>query len=761
MRKVFFASFISLLGLPALAQGVADTVRRIDEVLVSASSKEQAPLDKLPVAYTSLTAADIERSGMASPNDLSAMVPNFYMPDYGSKLTSAIYIRGIGSRMNESAVGLYVDNAPYLDKSSFDFDFFDLAGVEVLRGPQGTLYGRNAMGGIVNIYTASPLSRQGTRLQASYGNANTLSAVASHARKFGDKLGLSLGGSYNQTDGFFTNDYDGQPTDALKSGAARLRLDWQLTERWRLSYTLSGEYSEQSGYAYGLVDSTGKVHNPNYNDPMGYSRTLVNNGILVQHSGKNYTFSSSTAYQYLDDCMQLDQDFSPADMFMLEQKQRQNALTEELILKSQGNKNYRWLFGAFGFYKGLNTEAPVSFKSGGVAMIQGFLDAAKAANPGMPAITIVDPGNSNLPASSLNIPSEFESQSLGAAVFHQSTYNNLLVDGLSITAGLRLDYEQVALRYKSSAKMYFTMGGGSQLYSRNPVYDDKMSNHFLELLPKVALQYSFGESGYSLYASAAKGYTPGGYNLQMFSDITRSSLQNKSGSARSVAEVEDATYYKPEYSWDYELGARAALLERKLQASATAFYIDTRDQQVAQFVPSGFGRIMRNAARSRSYGAELALAWHVQNFSGQLAYGYTHATFTQYTDSVKPSVGQAYEVSYKGNYVPFAPQHTLSVGAEYSFTFNGKAVDKLTLGAAYSGVGKIYFTEGNDSFASQNFYSLLNAKIAVEKNIFRIGLWGKNLLNAEYKTFYFESMGNGFAQRGRPVQFGVEAVVKF
>ncbi len=750
---------------------VVDSAQNINEVFITAASKEQASLEKLPIAYTTLSAKKIERNSIASPNDLSAVVPNFYMPDYGSKLTSAIYIRGIGSRMNESAVGLYVDNTPYLDKSSFDFDFFDLAGIEVLRGPQGTLYGRNAMGGIINIYTASPLSKQSkqsTKVQASYGNANTVSAMASHAHKFGENVGLSIGGSYNQTDGFFTNDYNGQPADALKSGAARLRLDWNINNRLRLSYTLSGEYSEQDGYAYGMVDSTGKVHNPNYNAPMGYNRTLINNGLLLQYAGNGYSISSSTSYQYFHDHMQLDQDFTPDDMFTIEQKQKQNAVTEEIVIKSQSEKNYQWLFGAFGFYKGLTTEAPVNFKSGGVSMIQSALDEAKVQNPNMPAITIVDTLGSSTPPSSLFIPSEFESTSFGFAAYHQSTYNNLFIKGLSITAGLRLDYEQLRLKYQSSALMYskIVISRGPVMppittwAMSNPTYNDKLNSDFFELLPKVALQYEFLQHKYKVYATAAKGYTAGGYNLQMFSDIVRDNLQNNSETGNADA-VKNSVYYKPEYSWNYEMGGSASLFDKKLNLAASAFFIDTRDQQIAQFVPSGYGRIMKNAGHSQSYGTEILLSGHVGNLIGHVAYGYTHATFKQYSDSIKVGYKTYEAVDYKGNYVPFAPQHTLSVGAAYDFYFNSKILDMLTIGATYTGAGKIYFTAANDDIASQDFYSLLNAKVSVEKSIFRLGFWAKNLLNTDYKTFYFESMGNSFAQRGKPVQFGVDLSIKF
>ncbi|MDR0414288.1 MAG: TonB-dependent receptor [Prevotellaceae bacterium] len=743
----------------------------LDEVTVIAV-KEHAAAGSLPVAVTSLTATQVEHSGVTSPGKLSAIVPNFFMPDYGSKITSAIYIRGVGSRMNEPAVALYVDNVPYMDRSIFDFDFVDIAGIEALRGPQGTLYGRNAMGGVINIYTASPLAMQGTKVQASYGNAGTANAQLSLARKLSDNFAVSLAGGYNQTDGFFTNTYNGAPADAQKSGAARLRLSWNATPRLRLSYALNGEYSRQTGYAYAPVDSaSGKTLSVSYNDPAGYRRLLAGSAISLQYDGAGYAVSSATSHQFFDDHMQLDQDCSPANLFTLEQKQRQHAITEEVIVKSKSEKNYRWLFGAFGFYKTLNTAAPVNLKSDMI----GEISRQFPTSPRAPSITIVADSGSSLQAGGIFIPSCFEASSSGLALFHQSTYSNFLVRGLSVTVGMRLDYERVALQYLSSSQVHVRVKTPSPAippvwYSshREPLYDGRLSNSFSELLPKFALQYESADKDRKAYATVAKGYTSGGYNTNLFADLVRDKLMPLRNDMtitfkqpEGSAAVEDAIYYKPEYCWSYEVGGKAAFFDRRLQADVALFLMDTRSKQVAQFVPSGYGRAMKNVGRSRSYGVDAALSGRVGQFSANLAYGYTHATFAQYTDSVLTATGAYTEVSYKGKFVPFVPQHTLSAGGEYAFLFKRKVVDRLTIALLYVGAGKIYFTEANEEKASQSFYGVLNGKIFAEKGFVRFGLWAKNLLGVDYKAFYYESMGRSFAQKGRPLQIGGEVVLKF
>ena len=182
----------------------------MDEIIITSSAKETNALHSLPGAVSMLTPQQIASRQIDALKDISSFVPNLYMPDYGAKLTSAIYIRGIGARSSGQSVGLYVDNAPYLDKSTFDFELTDIQRIEVLRGPQGTLYGRNAMGGIINIYTLSPFDFQGKKLSLSAGNYGQYKVKASHYAQLSQKIGFTAAASYEHNDGFFTNACNGQ-----------------------------------------------------------------------------------------------------------------------------------------------------------------------------------------------------------------------------------------------------------------------------------------------------------------------------------------------------------------------------------------------------------------------------------------------------------------------------------------------------------------------------------------------------------------------
>ena len=159
------------MALTASASTTADTLN-LQEVTVTAI-KQGTDIRNLAISATELRRNDLERNGITGTKSATDMVPNIYIPDYGSRMTSTIYVRGLGTRIDQPTLGLNIDNVPVLCKENYDFDMMDIAKVEMLRGPQSTLFGRNTMAGVMNIYTLSPLSYAGTRALIEYGSHNT------------------------------------------------------------------------------------------------------------------------------------------------------------------------------------------------------------------------------------------------------------------------------------------------------------------------------------------------------------------------------------------------------------------------------------------------------------------------------------------------------------------------------------------------------------------------------------------------------------
>lgn len=801
-------------GLALVAASMAeqtDTVKMessMDEVVVVSTYKETGSMRQQPSSVSLVSGQQMEEQHITSLKGVSSLVPNFFMPDYGSRLTSAIYIRGIGSRLNTPAVGMYVDNVPFADKSAFDFNFYDIERVDVLRGPQGTLYGRNAMGGIVKVHTRNPFLHEGSDINLGYATGDNHRHVsATHYHRVSDNLAFSGGGYYEGGNGFFTNQLTGRKADGMEAGGGRLRTLYKPNTRLLLDASLHYDYTDEHAYPYYYTGELKAIHDASaetYPDCVGkitanhdgrYRRSLLNAGVNLEYKAEKWQLNAVTGYQNLRDRMFMDQDFLKPDIYTLEQRQRIHTFSEEVTFKSRRKARWEWVSGMSLMYQALRTDGPVTFYEDGANWLSGLVNASMPDVATIPSLSKM--GFSSMSVNFRNAPFTmggcFHTPTFNAALFHQSTVH--LVDRLSAVVGLRVDLESNRMRYDAPATVDygFTLANAKapmmqvdlQELSSQLRYNGKLSNVYLNVMPKFSLQYDLGSTG-NVYFSLGKGMRSGGYNVQMFSDLLQGALRAdmmdgiKTGLADylqkftamgmppyviasvtqsmeqnmphfEVPDVESVTY-KPEYSWNYELGTHLNLLDHKLQADAALFYLHTRNQQIARFAASGMGRMMVNAGKSESYGAELTLRYTPNRhlaFMG--SYGYTHATFTDW------ELGEG--TSYTGNYVPFVPQHTVNFDASYAWLLRSRWAKRVVLGVNYHGAGPIYWTEANT--VSQSYYSLLGARLALEMPHCCVSLWSKNLTDTRYNTFYFESVARGFEQHGRPLQVGVDVKVSF
>ena len=515
----------------------------------------------------------INRHELQSITELTAVVPNFYMPEYGSKQNTPVYIRGVGAKTKGSAVGFYVDGIPHFENSSFDVDMSNIASVTVFRGPQGTLYGRNAIGGIINVTTVSPLAYQGTQFKLGYGSHNDALFQFSHYNKLGSKMGYSVAGGYHYNDGFYRNMFTNRYVDQLKDAYGRVALVWLLDNKWFLRVNSMLDYSNQGGYPYGKYNRlTGETEPVNYNRYSSYRRLLSTSGLNISYAGENISFSSQTAFQYIRDRQGIDQDFTSNDTYFVKNRLKQTMLSQEFILKSNNSSRYQWLWGAFAMTQHINNTVETQY----ITKDNAF------------------PTHYRIPVNAL-------------AIYHQSTIK--LFSGFSFIAGLRWDYENSTLKYLRETYQLSTDG------ARTEVKNVNSSLHFNQITPKFALQYQDERNNNSYYFSVTRGYKAGGFN-QTF-------------------QKEEETSFGPEYNWNYELGGKVHLLKDKLYAEAALYYIDWRQQQVNQTVP-GVGNVIHNAGHSSSKGFELALnSSPLKNLSIALSYGYTYAKFIEYQKSAK------------------------------------------------------------------------------------------------------------------------------
>lgn len=747
--------------IPAIAQNsknnLADSTLkyRIDQAAIISTPKETYFIKQLPASTSILEKEYVKQSDTRSLKDLSYEVPNLYIPSYGSKITSAVYIRGIGSRFSPSpSIGLYSDNVPYLDKSAFDFEFLDIERVEVLRGPQGTLYGRNALGGIIHIRSRSPFAEPTTQLELTGGTYGQAKGAFYTNHRFSDKAAISLGGFYSHQDGFFTNEYTGEKSDQGNSSGGKLRFNLTLSPRWIMEIGSHLENTNQNAYPYGEYNpATKKTATPSYNDTSSYKRFLSTNSLQFTYKAPKWKLSLISSYQFLNDQMRLDQDFSPASIYTMYQKQKQNNFSQEAIFKSENNKNYQFVSGASLFHQSNVTDAPVTFGVDGMdRFFQKTFDMLFKTGQMPFQMTVLN--------KALEIPEVFDQKSYGFALFHQTTLRKVFIDGLSLTLGLRYEYEEQKMDYLSSTTLNLSFRRPPApmpiAMSIPALIEGNTLQHFGVFLPKIALNYEFRETN-KLFFTSARGYKAGGYNIQMFSDLIQEKLMGgmpgqPGGIEDEQAKVNKAISYKPEYNWNNELGYSGELIPDKINLSGAVFYIQSRDQQIVQFAGStGFGRIARNAAQSYSTGAELGIKYtFTPELSASFNWGYTYSKFSNYSDGRN---------DYKDKFVPFVPRNTASASLLWSKDINGSFLTGVDAFLQYTGSGKIYWTEKND--VVQDYYLVLNGSVSFKFPIFEVSLYLKNMTNINYNVFYFETLGKGIAQLNNPFNAGVSLRFKF
>lgn len=657
------------------------------EVVIQ-SFKSNDNISLQPISATVLSEQVLKERNISSVKDFSGFIPNLFIPDYGSKMTSPAYIRGIGSRINAPSVGLYVDGVPYFDRSTFDIGMEDIDRIEVLRGPQGTIYGRNTMGGIINIYTKSPFKYQETNVGLSAANYNTYYANVSHYGKLSDSFGYALSGNYMHTGGYITNHYTDKRANPMDAVSARVRLSWKAMPNLFLHLTSAYEYSDQDGYPYASYDDeTNTISDVNYDSPGFFRRNMSTTGLNVQYSLDKVKFNSQSSFQYFDGTQGLDQDFesNPAKDYYVLYNMKQRMYSQEFNLKSVGDSNYEWLFGAFGFYQDFVTDNNINYSS----KLQ-----------------------------------DVDTPSLGVALFHQSVINNLFTKGLSLTLGIRYDWEQI--------KSHTIISTPDESNTMRVTDDNRDKDTYSQVTPKVALQYTFAGSEI-VYASVTKGYKSGGFN--------------------NTAQLEEDRTFAPEHSWSYEVGTKASCLNNLIYTDLSLFYIRWSDQQVSQNQPDGRGFILRNAGRSESKGVEANVHINaLENLTFQLTYGYTHATFKEYDDKNGND--------YAGKFLPMVPLNTFSAAVNYSIKMKEKSlIDKIIFNGQYTGLGKLYWKE--DNIAEQSFYGILNVRTSFVKGNFSFDIWAKNIGKQDYTAYYFKSSAKSFAQRGKPFTCGVNLNLKF
>ena len=671
----------------------------LEGITVTAEKREKN-IQEIPASITALSEIQIEDAKIVDTEDLTYLIPNLFMIKTGNHGAGGfLSIRGITPTMTGApTVGFYVDDIYY---SGFDIELFDLERIEVLKGPQGTLYGRNTEAGVINIITKKPGNQWEGKAAAGYGNYNSQNYnVSIGGPLVQDKLFFRVAGKYFLSDGYFDNTFlDNDDADDRDDQDGRALLRWLPTDAWDI--TLSGEFQRyRDGNAcFAPLDEVRRnPHDVNVDFEGSAEQDKNGQNLKVLHKGEWFTFTaiSGLRHEKYDD--ENDLDFSSADLMRIQMSKDTDIFSQEIrIASAKDSTPLEWLTGIYYFDE--EEDSLVSFDM----------------RQGIPPYGI--PPFQNITDSTTDTK--------GYALFGQATYT--LFEKLGLTAGLRYDHDKKEFEFDNYYDQDLSMFGMLPQSA-------KKDEDFDAWLPKFAVDYKWTPR-LMTYAGVDRGYKSGGFN-------TVSTFAGEP--------------FDPEYTWNYELGIKSSWLDNRLFVNLAGFYIDWTDQQVQQQLYPEF--IIKNAAESTSKGFEVEItarpATGLELIGG---FGYTDAKFDDYTDDVlDPTTGAKIgEVRYDGERVPNAPKYTYNMAAQYRFT-NG-----LFSRVELLGVGDFYYDSANTE--KQGAYQFINARFGYETEHFDIILWAKNLFDEEYVTRAFEmaSLGGYFGRAGDPRTFGIMLTARF
>jgi iron complex outermembrane receptor protein len=674
----------------------------LDSVTVTAEKRE-APLQKVPISVTAVTGRQVEGFRLWDIKGITGIVPNLYSGNSGDgrNVTS---IRGVTTTSYDPAVATYIDGVNQFSLDTYIPELNDIERIEVLRGPQGTLYGRNAMGGVINIITKQPDNYVRGFAQIDEGNyGQQRYAAGIRLPIVRDKLFFGAAGAYNKRDGYYTNDYDNSSFDRQSALTGNYYLRYAPGAGWSMTLNVKHENNRNRG-AFPLSTSVADAFShPFHLDQNAVGKMIdntLNASLVIRHAGAAVNFTSQTAWQNNHRYYQpsVDGDFSPADIVSIVNDygsgwNNVRVFTQEFRLAAAGHGPLIWTAGVYFFHQ--------------------YNPNKQATHYG------ADAGLYGVPDSNFSSIDITKGRNTGVAGYGQVNY--AVTKKLQLIAGLRYDYEH---RYLDVTEQYQPDGQAAMTV----LPDTSATLHFSALSPKAGFAYQLSDHS-NLHATYSRGYRPGGLT-QLSADPSQPPLYP----------------YDPEYSDNIEVGIKNTLCDHRLLLNATAFLTYVTNAQVPTLVLPSAITVTRNTGKLTSKGVELeAAARPVKELELAYSFGYTDAHYSALNLSEN---GQAVDLAGKKQL--FTPQFTSMFSPQYSLVLNQRRQLDLVLHGEWFWLGREYFDLANT--ITQAAHSLVNIRAGFTIPRLELWFWMRNLGNTRYIEYAYDF---GAVHLGDPRTWGV------
>lgn len=717
----------------------------IGQIVVTAQRRQQNVQD-VPIAITAVSGDQLRESGVRDPRDLTLLVPSLSMQAGTAASTTSLFIRGVGigdfNSNTTGAVGVYVDDVFIGANAGKLFNVFDSDGIEVLKGPQGTLYGRNTTAGAIRFSSHKPTDSLSGDASALYGRFNEVRLEGGIGGPIaGDTLKARVSGLYHRNDGSTFNRVTGNRVNDIDLWAARGIVDFTPSPDTLVRLTIHGGRNsggarqfQHRGQGVDFFGDPAFLPDGTPTDGLGYADTdgdpwagdydvegkeridVFGASLTGQFTLGAVQLTSITAYEQVNRATLEDTDASPNQVINAYYEDRPRQFSQELRLQSVGENTLNWIIGGFYFRDRLKTDS--SF------------DLLRALRDPSAPLGGFDPVNS---LGLLRYPYTQKTDSY--ALFGQADYK--LTEELTATLGLRYSHDRIGMKF---ASLFDALGTvvPRKTYSDVvvPLLDFDRQQSFNDLSWRAALNYKTGDT--LVYASFSKGYNSGGF---------------AGGASTDPLQLAP---FRSEKLYAYEAGIKTDLLDRHLRFNASAFYYDYRDLQVFIFDLAGPVPVQRklNAGNARIYGLEAEVtARPVRNLE----------LFTAITvmDSEYKNFAALGGGNYSGNRLVNAPSFAGAAGVRLTVPMANGSEVRANVDGTYT--SSIFLFPDNAPSNRVDGYGVLNARIAwaAPNNRYEIAFWGKNLTNKAYITSISPVITQDQINYSEPRTYGIQLSAHF
>ncbi|WP_461481367.1 TonB-dependent receptor [Porticoccus sp.] len=759
----------------------------LEEIVVTAQKREQDRRD-VPLAVSVVSAEDLKRWAIRDVQALPESIPFLTVQQSGSVVATTLSIRGLGTSASnaglEPSVGVFIDDVYQSRAANIIGDLLDVERIEVLRGPQSTLYGKNTSAGVVSIITKAPAREPHYTANLGAGNYGDQQVRLSATGPITEQLFYRVSTGWHERDGFYQNSYDGSELNNRDRWATRGQLLFEPDDA--LSLRFVGEYDGVDELCCAAPFVIHQPHNAAAIALLGGSaiaidpdsrRVAVNNQVAYQHDQWRLSFhvewdlgavkaTSISAYQDFEMDTGIDGDFSDLDLLSDESRRsdRNRVITQEFRLQSNTNHPLQWLGGLYVYHQQFDHRQRASY--GGD--MRPFIDVSTTALAG--GTPLVDPSPVSvleqqvlgLPANTLIAEGDgvqhasYDLISRSVALYGQTDWR--LTERLTVSAGLRYSYEEKKLDARYTIDAPFSaldLSPGGAIASINPAFtalsalqlfppieDQQSSRDDDNLSGSVSLTYKLNE-WLSLYSSLRRGFKSGGFQVTSF--IPDSGIEFDE-------EIVDAV----------ELGLMAEGREKQWRLNLTAFHQHVDGYQV--FVIENNTSVVSNASDVEISGVELeGLARISRQLSVAINASYTESEFVSFDNGPCPAFSAEVQCDLSGRPLPNVPHWALTASVVHVAPVGSF---ELTSALQYFYKGSRYASPDLDPVTYQGEVNLVNASIRLsdKRAGWNVSLWARNLTDEYYVDQMFDSVvfpGDQHSFPAEPRTYGLAVGLTF